>query len=232
MRPHHKPLFVVLIAALALASGCSSGTLPEQRVEAKIAEAAGQQGSTAVAAIVKARKANIREHPSEFAAVVRTVAKGDLLSLIDAAPTGPWYRIRDSKTGADGWIHGNTIELLQTAETSAATTTSAARPRTVSTSTGTSTPTREESRTVSTSTQTSRAAATTPAAPSGPSDPDNPPPSCGRSYANVDGIRVQSPTFSETTPAGASARCRDGSYSFSLNRRGTCSHHGGVAEWY
>jgi hypothetical protein len=32
-------------------------------------------------------------------------------------------------------------------------------------------------------------------------------------------------------PAGASAQCRDGSYSFSQHRRGTCSHHGGVALW-
>jgi hypothetical protein len=27
------------------------------------------------------------------------------------------------------------------------------------------------------------------------------------------------------------ARCRDGSYSYSAHRRGTCSHHGGVAVW-
>lgn len=33
------------------------------------------------------------------------------------------------------------------------------------------------------------------------------------------------------TPAGASAQCRDGTYSYSRNRRGTCSHHGGVATW-
>ncbi|MGN6445408.1 GmrSD restriction endonuclease domain-containing protein [Amnibacterium sp.] len=33
------------------------------------------------------------------------------------------------------------------------------------------------------------------------------------------------------SPAGATARCRDGSYSFSAHRRGTCSHHGGVAVW-
>jgi hypothetical protein len=33
-------------------------------------------------------------------------------------------------------------------------------------------------------------------------------------------------------PSGASARCRDGTYSYSQNRRGTCSHHGGVAEWF
>lgn len=38
---------------------------------------------------------------------------------------------------------------------------------------------------------------------------------------------------SRSTPnSGASARCRDGSLSYSANRRGTCSHHGGVAEWY
>lgn len=53
-------------------------------------------------------------------------------------------------------------------------------------------------------------------------------------YTNVDGDTVHSPAFSNTgsMPAGASARCRDGTYSFSQNRRGTCSHHGGVAQWY
>ena len=50
-------------------------------------------------------------------------------------------------------------------------------------------------------------------------------------YINSEGESVRRPTFSKTAPAGASARCRDGSYSFSRNRRGTCSHHGGVAEW-
>jgi len=34
-----------------------------------------------------------------------------------------------------------------------------------------------------------------------------------------------------TAPTGATARCRDGTYSYSQNRRGTCSQHGGVAEW-
>ena len=53
----------------------------------------------------------------------------------------------------------------------------------------------------------------------------------GRYYINVDGYRVQSPTYYDATPAGARALCRDGSYSFSRNRRGTCSHHGGVARW-
>lgn len=50
-------------------------------------------------------------------------------------------------------------------------------------------------------------------------------------YTNSKGVRVRRPVFSSTAPAGATARCRDGSYSFSQSRRGTCSHHGGVAEW-
>jgi hypothetical protein len=32
-------------------------------------------------------------------------------------------------------------------------------------------------------------------------------------------------------PTGATALCRDGTYSFSRHRSGTCSHHGGVATW-
>ena len=52
-------------------------------------------------------------------------------------------------------------------------------------------------------------------------------------YRNVDGADVHSPAHTQdgATPAGASAQCRDGSWSFSLHRRGTCSHHGGVARW-
>lgn len=52
-----------------------------------------------------------------------------------------------------------------------------------------------------------------------------------RYYTNVNGYRVQSPTYYNSAPAGATALCRDGTYSFSRNRRGTCSHHGGVAKW-
>lgn len=53
-----------------------------------------------------------------------------------------------------------------------------------------------------------------------------------RYYTNRYGNRVQSPTIYNSKPAGATALCRDGTYSFSQNRRGTCSHHGGVAIWY
>lgn len=50
-------------------------------------------------------------------------------------------------------------------------------------------------------------------------------------YINSNGYRVQSPTRYSSAPRGATARCVDGTYSFSKNRRGACSHHGGVAEW-
>jgi uncharacterized protein YgiM (DUF1202 family) len=50
-------------------------------------------------------------------------------------------------------------------------------------------------------------------------------------YTNSQGVKVQSPTYYSKPPAGATAVCRDGTYSFSRNRRGTCSHHGGVARW-
>lgn len=52
-----------------------------------------------------------------------------------------------------------------------------------------------------------------------------------RYYIKSAGTKVQSPTYYKSVPAGATAICRDGTYSFSRSRRGTCSHHGGVARW-
>jgi hypothetical protein len=50
-------------------------------------------------------------------------------------------------------------------------------------------------------------------------------------YRNVDGACIQRPTQAPTAPAGATAKCMDGTYSFSQHRSGTCSGHGGVAAW-
>lgn len=58
------------------------------------------------------------------------------------------------------------------------------------------------------------------------------PVSCpGGTYVNSSGNTVCSPYQSSSAPAGATARCVDGSYSFSQHRSGTCSHHGGVDSW-
>jgi len=47
-------------------------------------------------------------------------------------------------------------------------------------------------------------------------------------YLNVSGHCIHSPS---TNPAGATAKCRDGTYSYSEHASGTCSHHGGVGRW-
>ena len=47
-------------------------------------------------------------------------------------------------------------------------------------------------------------------------------------YLNVSGHCVHSPS---SNPAGATAKCRDGTYSYSQHASGTCSHHGGVGRW-
>lgn len=59
------------------------------------------------------------------------------------------------------------------------------------------------------------------------SEPDCP----NGTYINTYGNVVCSPYSSNSAPAGASAQCEDGTYSFSQSRRGTCSSHGGVAVW-
>src|ERR1700730_5469742 len=46
-------------------------------------------------------------------------------------------------------------------------------------------------------------------------------------YENLRHERVPRPQNCSTPPEGATAQCRDGTYSFQY----TCSHHGGVAKW-
>ena len=194
-RETHRQVLIkclaVVLAIISLASSAHSSApkyLSEQTLQADNVSLIQTARYEPIAAIVTSQKANLRETP--FGAVIRTLNNGDLLTLLDATPIGPWYQVRDNKCESEGWIHGNTIALLQTTESSSASKIASQKPRLVS------------------------------------------PRVSRRSYVNVDGVRVPSPVFSETKPAGATARCRDGSYSFSQHRRGTCSHHGGVAEWF
>lgn len=39
-------------------------------------------------------------------------------------------------------------------------------------------------------------------------------------------------TTAANAPEGATAKCKDGTYSHAKTHSGACSHHGGVAEWY
>jgi hypothetical protein len=65
-----------------------------------------------------------------------------------------------------------------------------------------------------------------------PAAVSTPAPSCPNgTYVNSAGNTVCSPYSSPSAPAGATAQCVDGTYSFSQSHSGTCSHHGGVAQW-
>lgn len=50
------------------------------------------------------------------------------------------------------------------------------------------------------------------------------------SYVNAAGETVCAPHSEQHN--NATALCNDGTYSYSQNRRGTCSHHGGVQNWF
>jgi Tfp pilus assembly protein FimT len=39
-------------------------------------------------------------------------------------------------------------------------------------------------------------------------------------------------TTSASVPAGATGKCNDGTYTYSVTHRGACSKHGGVSKWY
>jgi hypothetical protein len=66
--------------------------------------------------------------------------------------------------------------------------------------------------------------------PPAPANPPPVPPGDG-TYTNVDGNTIPDPVSAAAPPAGATAQCNDGTYSFSQHHSGTCSSHGGVAQW-
>lgn len=49
-------------------------------------------------------------------------------------------------------------------------------------------------------------------------------------YVNSAGQSFAGPVQSDTPPAGTTVECRDGTYSSSQSRRGTCSHHEGIVK--
>jgi len=186
---------LILMLASACAPTLSSRSVPLQSPT----PTSGNQSSTTwdenaatTVAVVKTEKANLRDKPSRSGTILKEIKRNDSLVLIKRDSVGPWYNVRENKTGSSGWIHGNLIVLNN----------------------------------VNNQIKSSPAPLE-----KIPTPPTVVPVTSGRSYINVDGVRIPSPVFSDKKPEGATARCGDGSYSFSQHRRGTCSHHGGVAEW-
>jgi hypothetical protein len=79
--------------------------------------------------------------------------------------------------------------------------------------------------------------ATAPAPSATPTNPPPPPaPAATAPPKTATPTNTQAPTATKTAPAdapqGATAKCKDGTYSKAQQHRGACSRHGGVAEWY
>jgi Protein of unknown function (DUF3761) len=72
------------------------------------------------------------------------------------------------------------------------------------------------------------AAAATAATPAAPAAAATAPAAAKSSTASKSAPTAAS---SNTDPTGATAKCKDGTYSKSQHRSGTCSSHGGVAQW-
>lgn len=173
-------------------------------------------------ATVITQQANLRLMPNADSDVVTVLKQGDVLKLVSQKPNGPWYRVSHVASGKQGWINGKGIELSLKNASSAPSVSLAPSPKQPQIKsegdTDSSDAELEDEEPARGKTQNSSRA--TKRGGSG-----------GRGYYNSRGEFVPSPTFSESAPAGASAKCRDGSYSFSRSRRGTCSRHGGVARW-
>src|SRR3954470_788622 len=76
------------------------------------------------------------------------------------------------------------------------------------------------------------AAAAVPEAPAGPAEATPPPGKSSTSAREPAGRQPTSTRPQRPAPAGSpTAKCRDGSVSYSAQHSGACSHHGGVAEW-
>ena len=76
--------------------------------------------------------------------------------------------------------------------------------------------------------KTKPASVTTAASPAAPAYPAAAPAAAKSATATKS---APTATTSNTDPTGATAKCKDGTYSKSKHHSGTCSSHGGVAEW-
>lgn len=75
---------------------------------------AAESNSSAEKMIVQiiTERANIREAPFVNSPVIQTVERGARLFLADVEPTGVWYQVLLPDSDVAGWLHGNTIKLL------------------------------------------------------------------------------------------------------------------------
>lgn len=75
-------------------------------------------------------------------------------------------------------------------------------------------------------------ASTAPSAPASASASSAPGPTAAAGQATKPASKAApTATAGNSDPAGATAKCKDGTFSHSQHHSGTCSSHGGVAQW-
>ncbi|MEV8611910.1 DUF3761 domain-containing protein [Amycolatopsis sp. NPDC051373] len=141
------------------------------------------------------------------------LAAGLLVAGCGAAP---------APTGTGGVVPPVTTALLPTTSASPVTTSETPTSASVPTSVAPETTTSQVA-----APKTTAKAKTTPKTTAAP--PKTNSAACSADYyRNSSGVCVHRPS---SNPAGATAKCKDGSYSYSQHRSGTCSGHGGVLTW-
>ncbi|HEV7645900.1 MAG TPA: DUF3761 domain-containing protein [Pyrinomonadaceae bacterium] len=157
-------------------------------------------------------KANLRGTASQSGRVVTTLGCGTQIEVIKRA--GSWFLAQS--TEYVGWIHGNTIQFTSAYSTTpclASQTTYTVLPaptyQVVPAPTYTIEPVKIYQPEIATERPRTTEPSVTPSAPA-----------------------IAAPAAApEPASAVPTAICNDGTYSYSLNHSGTCSHHGGVSSW-
>jgi hypothetical protein len=70
-------------------------------------------------AIVKVDSANMRGIPSTNGELVRKLPRRSMLVLITRDATEGWYNVVDARSGLDGWVHGELVDLRLTSRAAA-----------------------------------------------------------------------------------------------------------------
>ncbi len=225
---------LALVVLIFLAFGCSSAGNEKISTETKtsftpaaeaspgiisppvIADAATKENKSKIESVkiatVISENASLRKTGSQNGEILDVIPEGASIEVV--RQKGAWFYVRvDEKTG---WMHGNTIRY------SDASNDDHIAPSddyvTVSDSTPEPAPSLEPVRT---------APAYSPSAPVTRYEP-TPEIYTPRTYPTPASNDEREPAVASST---ATAICVDGTVSYSANRQGTCSHHGGVNSW-
>ncbi len=118
--PHDLRKTMQSLFLFALLAIVSFETVNAQRLKPKQKPSQSQPNQTpqsdsgkAMAEIISAN-ANLHESPNASSKIIRKVTLTEKLVLSNSQPVGAWYKVLDTKTGREGWLHGNTFKIAST----------------------------------------------------------------------------------------------------------------------